>query len=170
MGERPPLFLGLLADQPELIAEVGVLRWREWGSDSLTPGHWIETTARESGRDRLPLTVVAMDLDGHAVGAVALGEVDDALTERERRDRAPWLLGMVVRREERHCGVGRLLVTALEDLARDLGQAHVWVATGRDAVDFYRQCGWREEEQLVTAKEGLATTVLKRGLAQTGLT
>jgi hypothetical protein len=32
MRERPALFLGLLADQPELIAEVGALRWRASGS------------------------------------------------------------------------------------------------------------------------------------------
>ncbi|HET9842556.1 MAG TPA: hypothetical protein VFQ01_11175, partial [Nocardioides sp.] len=61
MGERPAMFLGLLADQPELIAEVGVLRWRAAGSVG-TPGPWIESTARDAGRDRLPLTLVAMDL------------------------------------------------------------------------------------------------------------
>ena len=62
MRERPALFLGLLADQPELIAEVGVLRWRAAGSVG-TPGPWIESTARDTGRDGLPLTLVAMDLE-----------------------------------------------------------------------------------------------------------
>ena len=76
MRERPALFLGLLADQPELIAEVGVLRWRAAGSVG-TPGPWIESTARDAGRDDLPLTLVAMDLDGHAIGAVTLGRQDD---------------------------------------------------------------------------------------------
>ena len=37
VGERPALFLGLLADQPELVAEVGVLRWRASGECG-TPG------------------------------------------------------------------------------------------------------------------------------------
>jgi hypothetical protein len=31
--------------------------------------------------------------------------------------------------------------------------------TGSDA-DFYRACGWRDAERLVTAREGLASTVL----------
>src|SRR5262249_4529216 len=75
MGERPALFLGLLADQPELIAEVGVLRWRAAGAVG-TAGPWIESTARDAGQEGLPLTLVAMDLDGHAIGAVTLGPQD----------------------------------------------------------------------------------------------
>jgi GNAT superfamily N-acetyltransferase len=163
MGERPPLFLGLLAEHPELVAEVGVLRWREWG-DSPTPGTWIEVTAREAGSDHLPITLVAMDLDGRALGAVALGERDDALDETERADRGPWLLGMVVRRPERKCGVGRLMVTAIEDLARSRGHDRVWVATGAEAVEFYLHCGWRAHEHLVLAKDRLPTTILAKDL------
>jgi GNAT superfamily N-acetyltransferase len=163
MGERPPLFLGLLAEHPELVAEVGVLRWREWG-DSPTPGTWIEVTAREAGSDHLPITLVAMDLDGRALGAVARGERDDALDETERAERGPWLLGMVVRRPERKCGVGRLMVTAIEDLARSRGHDRVWVATGAEAVEFYRRCGWQAHEHVVLAKDHLPTTILAKDL------
>src|SRR3954466_15931783 len=76
MRERPALFLGLLADQPELIAEVGVLRWRASGKGG-TPGPWIESTARDAGREGLPVTLVAMDIEGQVIGAVTLGEADD---------------------------------------------------------------------------------------------
>jgi GNAT superfamily N-acetyltransferase len=163
MKERPALFLGLLADHPELVAEVGVLRWREWG-EAPTPGTWIAVTAREAGSEHLPITLVAMDLDGRALGAVALGEYDDALNHAERRDRGPWLLGLVVRAPERLCGVGRLMVSAIEDLARQRGHDRVWVATGDSAVEFYRHCGWCDEEQLVLEKEGLPTTILAKDL------
>ena len=163
MGERPPLFLGLLADHPELIAEVGVLRWREWGG-ATTPGSWIEVTAREAGSEHLPVTLVAMGLDGHAVGAVALGEADDALDEAERRERGPWLLGMIVRGPERLCGVGRLMVAAIEDLARRRGHDRVWVATGDHAVEFYRHCGWRDEERLDLVKDDQPTAILSKEL------
>ena len=71
MRECPALFLGLLADQPELIAEVGVLRWRAAGAIG-TPGPWIDAAAREAGSDCLPLALVAMDLDGRVIGAVTL--------------------------------------------------------------------------------------------------
>jgi GNAT superfamily N-acetyltransferase len=166
MGERPPLFLGLFAEHPELVAEVGVLRWHEWGGEP-TPGPWIEITAREAGSEHLPVTLVAMGIDGHAIGAVALGDRDDALEETERQERAPWLLGMIVRGPERLCGVGRLMVSAIEDLARNRGHDRVWVATGDDAVEFYRHCGWTDEERLVLAKEKLATTIMSKELVAT---
>ncbi len=140
MRERPALFLGLLADQPELIAEVGVLRWRAAGSVG-TPGPWIESTAHDAGRDGLPLTLVAMDLDGHAIGAVTLGPEDDSLGA-SCDERAPWVVRMVVRPGDRLCGVGRLMVGAVEDLAREHGHGRLWVAAGDEWADFYRQCGW----------------------------
>jgi predicted N-acetyltransferase YhbS len=140
MRERPALFLGLLADQPELIAEVGVLRWRAAGSVG-TPGPWIEATARDAGHDSLPLTLVAMDLDGHVIGAVTLGPRDDA-PGLACGDRVPWVVQMAVRPGERMCGVGRLMMNAVEDLAREHGHGRLWVATADDSADFYRRCGW----------------------------
>jgi len=154
----------VLADHLGLVEEVGVLRWREWGYDDPSPEGWVETTRREVGRDDLPVTLVAVDEDGHALGAVALGEVDDALTDDERRGRTPWLLGMVVRECHRHRGVGRTLVRALEGLARTRGHDRVWVVTGDRAVDFYRACGWSDVEDLVTTREQLPSTVLVREL------
>ncbi len=159
MRERPALFLGLLADQPELIAEVGALRWRASGQGG-TPGPWIESTARDAGRDGLPLTLVAMDLDGQAIGAVTLGVVDEEVADC--RWRGPWVVRMVVRPGERRCGVGRLLVSAAEDLAREHGYETVWVAADDPDVEFYRHCGWcpgSEDEQAG------GPTVLRKSLA-----
>jgi GNAT superfamily N-acetyltransferase len=140
MRERPALFLGLLADQPELIAEVGVLRWRAAGSVG-TPGPWIESTARDAGRDALPLTLVAMDLDGHAIGAVTLGREDDG-RDLSSAGSEPWVVRMVVRPGERMCGVGRLMMQAVEDLALEHGHGQLWVTAAEDSADFYRHCGW----------------------------
>ncbi len=143
VGERPALFLGLLADQPELVAEVGVLRWRASGSGG-TPGPWIEATARDAGREGLPLTLVAMDLEGQAIGAVTLGPADETVAEL-CPGVAPWVVRMVVRQDERRCGIGRLMVLALEDLAREYGHDRLWVAPTGEEAAFYRECGWREE-------------------------
>jgi GNAT superfamily N-acetyltransferase len=132
MGERPALFLGLLADQPELIAAVGALRWRASGCTG-TAGPWIEATARDTGRDGLPATLVAMDLDGDVVGAVTL----------ECIGTTPRVVHLVVRPGERRCGVGRLIVSAAEDLARAHGHHRMSVARDDDA-DFYRHCGWAD--------------------------
>lgn len=166
MRERPALFLGLLADQPELIAEVGALRWHASGCVG-TPGPWIESTASSAGRD-VPFTLVAMDLEGQAVGAVTLGVCDEDLPDAERGGRTPWLVHLVVRRDQRRCGVGRLLTAALEDLAREAGFARVWVAAPDDDLAFYRHCGWHGEERLGEGTAGRRpVTVLGKPLSAT---
>jgi GNAT superfamily N-acetyltransferase len=72
---------------------------------------------------------------------VALGAADPELNDGERGDRSPWLLGLVVRQQDRRRGIGGLLVSKLERLAADLGYRQVWVATGGEAVEFYRRAG-----------------------------
>jgi GNAT superfamily N-acetyltransferase len=134
----------------------------EWGYADPSPQSWIDVTADEAGRDELPITLVATDHQDHVLGAVALGQSDDELTADERDGRSPWLLGLAVSKDDRQRGIGRLLVTALERLAEQRGQMRVWVATGGEAVVFYRRCGWRDAQQLRVASTGIATTVLNR--------
>jgi GNAT superfamily N-acetyltransferase len=155
----------VLADRPDLVAEAGVLRWTEWGYDDPSPDEWVAVTLREAGRDELPVTLVAIDADGSAVGVVGLDTADDALTADERDGRTPWLVGMVVRRDSRLRDVGRTLMEALADVAREHDHDRMWVLTGGLAADYYRACGWSDVEQLVTTKEGLPSTVLTRALS-----
>jgi GNAT superfamily N-acetyltransferase len=130
----------LLADYPHLISAVGAIRWREWGHppEPTSLNWWVDVTAREAGRDTLPVTWVAIDAQGQAVGAVGLGEFDI----EERRDRSPWVLGMIVLPELRGLGIGSQLMGSLEAWAGQHGYPQVWVATGGRAVQFYQKCGW----------------------------
>jgi N-acetylglutamate synthase-like GNAT family acetyltransferase len=153
-----------LADHPDLVSQVGEMRWREWGQGETPLGTWIAVTARETGRDDLPVTLVALDASGRALGAVGLGMTDDALTNEERQLRGPWLLGLVVHADRRHEGVGRRLVATLENLARERDFSEVWVATGNDAVGFYQRCGWALQEQLVLTRGGWTNYVLRQRL------
>jgi GNAT superfamily N-acetyltransferase len=163
MRERPALFLGLLADQPELTAAVGVLRWRAAGSLG-TPGPWIQAAARTAGRDSLPLTLVAMGIEGEVIAAATLDLADgsvDASDAQGGSGRAPWLVRMVVRPGERLCGVGRVVVSAAEDLAREHGHDRLWVTAMEEDVEFYRHCGWSDDGGHLPATE----TVLSKSLA-----
>jgi GNAT superfamily N-acetyltransferase len=149
-----------LADHPQLITAVARMRWQEWGDE---PGReqlawWVDVTRLEAGRDRLPVTWVAFDERGEALGAVGLAEYDID----ERRDRSPWLVGMIVRADLRRHGIGRRLVATLEDWARAQAYARAWVATGDPAVGFYQACGWELHETFERADE--TTTVLSRRL------
>lgn len=107
----------------------------------------MEVTAGEAGRQGLPVTWVAVDEAGEAAGAVGLGEFDVT----ERRDRSPWVLGMIVRPASRGRGAGRLLLSRLERFAAGRGYSQVWVATGSLGTGFYRRCGWEEAERLPAA-------------------
>ena len=139
---------------------VGDMRWREWGDEAGREdlSFWVRVTRQEAGREELPVTFIAVDPEGNALGAVGLGEYDIP----ERRDRSPWVLGMIVVPEQRGRGVGRHLLEALEAFADGRGYRTIWVATGPRAVGFYERCGWRSTEQLTTT-EG-ETPVLAREL------
>lgn len=150
----------LLADHERLIVALGEMCWREWGRapepDNLD--WWIETTAREAGRDRLPVTWVAIDATGEALGRVGLGEFDI----EECRDRSPWVLGMIVRPDYRGTGIGSRLMAELERSARARGYTQAWVATGGRAIDFYRKCGWVVSETIARPSGEGATILTKR--------
>ena len=76
----------MLADHPHLVPVIGAIRWREWRHALETDrlDWWVGVTAREAGRDELPITWVAIDPHGQALGAVGLGQFDI----EERRDRS----------------------------------------------------------------------------------
>jgi hypothetical protein len=76
----------LLADLPHLTEPVARLRWQEWpGQGGLDV--WLDLTRSEAGRDEPPVSWVAVDAAGEAVGAVALGP-DEAAGPRHRGDRS----------------------------------------------------------------------------------
>lgn len=155
-----PVTVQLLADNARLIAAIGELRWREWGHapEPEDRDWWIDGTAREAGRDHLPITWVAIDARGRALGAVGLGAFD----LEEWRDRSPWVWGMIVRPDRRGMGVGSLLMAHLEAWAGSHGYTQVWVATGGRAIAFYRRCGWELHETVERAAGEAATVLTKR--------
>jgi GNAT superfamily N-acetyltransferase len=131
----------LLANHKHLIAAIGELRWREWGHapEPEDRDWWVEVTAHEAGLDQLPITWVAINENGEAVGAVGLGEFDI----EERQNRSPWILGMIVRPDFRARGIGRRLLAKLEGRAKEQGYKQLWVANEGPALNFYQKCGWR---------------------------
>jgi GNAT superfamily N-acetyltransferase len=152
----------LLADRPELIEPVALMRWREWGHAPAPedPDFWRRTTAREAGRDALPVTYVAVDESGQAMGAVGL----DVYDIEERQENSPWIAGMIVDPGRRGLGIGSSLMTKVEAWALDHGFAEAWVATER-ARRFYERCGWHWLEMFVNV-DGEETDVLHKRFAR----
>lgn len=160
MNASSLISIELLVDHPHLIPAVGEMRWREWGHapEPERLDWWVDVTAREAGRAHLPVTWVAIDEHGQAVGAVGLGQFDI----EERRDRSPWVLGMIVLASQRGRGIGGRLMSALEAWAAQRGYSRAWVATG-EAVGFYQKCGW-ELVETFTRSSGEVTSVLTKAL------
>ena len=158
MSANELISIALLTDHPHLIPTVGEMRWKEWGHppEPERLEWWVEVTAREAGRDELPVTWVAIDEVGQAVGAVGLGEFDI----EERRDRSPWVLGMIVVVQRRGLRIGARLMEELEAGARQLGYSQVWVATD-EAVDFYQKCGW-EVTEVIRRPSGELMSILTK--------
>ncbi len=157
--------IGLLADYPDLIAAVGQLRWQDWGHEPEPTdlSWWVDVTASESGRTDLPVTFVAIDPAGSAAGAVGLGRFEPD----ERRDRSPWVMGMIVRPELRGCGIGRRLLAAVSGWAAGHDYERLWVATGDYAVGFYQACGWTVTETFERPDETvIALTTASRCIAR----
>src|SRR5262249_8572457 len=119
---------------------------------------WVDVTAREAGRESLPITWVAIDARDGALGAVGLCVFD----LEERRDRSPWVLGMIVQPHHRGMGVGSLLLAAPEAWAHSHGYAQVWVATGGLAINCYRKCGWDMYEKIERASGEIVSVLTKR--------
>jgi GNAT superfamily N-acetyltransferase len=154
--------IGLLADRPDLIDEVGTMRWKEWGQppEPADPQWWIDATRSEAGRDGLPVTYVAVTPAGELLGAIGLGAHDIA----ERQDRSPWILGLVVRTDRRGDGIGRRLLQHTEQHAAALGYPTIWVANEGQATGFYGACGYSFIEVVRPAESGTITYVFSRSL------
>ena len=144
----------LLADRPDLLVPLARIRWREWrahaGREDLQ--WWIDTTTRETGRGVLPVTFVAADPAGEAVGGVGLIAVEHP-EHPGLAERGPWVVGTIVRPDLRGHGIGTALLTALTQWAAGAGIDRLWVATGGQAVDFYRRGGF-DPVEVVTLPDG----------------
>ncbi len=117
----------LLADVPHLADAVGDLG----------------ATRLAAGRDELPVTFVAVDAAGTALGAATLGQ-------------GPRIVDLVVRADMRNRGIGRMLLSRLERFAVGRDLPEIWVSAAAGDVDFFERCGWRRTEQ-----EGSRTVLRK---------
>lgn len=150
----------LLADALDAAETVAEMRWREWGHppEPEDPAWWLRTTVAEAGRDKLPVTFVARDEAGEILGAAGL----DTYDLEERRDTSPWVTGVIVRRDLRGQGVGRVLMEHLQRWAAERGIAEAWVGTDL-ALGFYQRLGWTLQEAFTT-RSGSHMDVLHKTL------
>jgi predicted N-acetyltransferase YhbS len=133
-----------LADYPDLIPTLARWMHAEWGY--LYPEHTLEIrqqlVAERANKDRIPLTLVAIDGD-EPVGTVGL-KVNDMDT---RPELTPWLALLYVVESRRREGIGAKLVGAIENEAAKLGVKKLYLYTPK-SESFYAELGWSVMERV----------------------
>ena len=136
--------IGYLADHPDLLPILREWFEREWADyyGPGGPGDAARDLAAYSGRDRLPIGLVAFR-DGTPCGLAALkGESIDTHPHL-----GPWAAAGLVLPEYRRMGIGARLLAALESLAWELGYPATYTGTSTSA-SLMERSGWELVERL----------------------
>lgn len=136
-----------LANHSKLIPELSTLLYNEWADLYLAAGLTKQdlTNALElrCATNQLPLTLVAVAEDGQLLGAGSI-KLDEPGT---KEGLSPWLGGIYIKEQQRGLGLGALIVTALENKARELGVSALYLSADT-AEGFYQKLGWFVLERL----------------------
>ena len=136
-----------LANHSALIPELSTLLYNEWAdlyqAAGLTKQDLTTALTQRCVTNHLPLTLVAITADGQLLGAGSI-KLDEPGT---KAGLSPWLGGIYIKEQQRGLGLGALIVTALEDKARELGVTALYLSADT-AEGFYQKLGWHVLERL----------------------
>ena len=131
--------------------------WHKYYKKVLTSRYekW-DTTGDD--QELLFLALKAKDEVDEVVAAIGLSDFDDL---EEYRHLKPWLCAFVVKPELRGSGIGTLVLSRMEDIARSYGvhTVHLWT---EDQSGFYIKRGYRQIDQLI--KPGRLLHILRKQL------
>jgi len=127
-----------LVDYPDALSILAEWQHREWGH--IRAGDTVEKRRARlegySNRDRIPLTVVALE------GSEVLGSASLVSHDMETRmELTPWLAGVYVAEQYRRKGIGAQLVRRIMDEAGKLDVSLLYLYTVH-SEKFYAALGW----------------------------
>lgn len=128
----------------EFIPLIAKWFYQEWGHyhPELSLQDIEERLYQRINTNKIPLALVAVENE-EVVGTVSLKKYD----MDTRKQYSPWLSSMYVREDKRKQGIGKQLVQALENKAKELGVKILYLYTP-DAEDFYHKYGWQTFEHV----------------------
>jgi N-acetylglutamate synthase-like GNAT family acetyltransferase len=132
-----------LADYPAALPILAEWQHREWGH--LRAGDTVEKRRARlegfSNRDRIPLTVVALD-NSEVLGSASLIAHD----METRMELTPWLASVFVGEQHRRKGIGAELVRRIMNEAGKLDVPLLYLYTVH-SEKFYAALGWTLQER-----------------------
>jgi N-acetylglutamate synthase-like GNAT family acetyltransferase len=150
-------FLKELLDSIIQIAQWYYAEWKGIYEASGLSFEDVKTAVAErTNTGTIPLAVVALD-DKRIVGTGCL-KTHDMDT---RIELTPWLAGIYVERTLRRKGIGSMIVSCLDDIAKKLGIPRLYLYTPRSTI-FYARLGWVENE--ITTYKGQHVTIMEKKL------
>jgi GNAT superfamily N-acetyltransferase len=152
------LRIGYLADHPEALPPLERLFQSEWAAyyGGAGPGNAHQDLVAYSNRNQLPVGLVAF-LGSEPCGVAAL-KADSIST---RTHFTPWIGGGMVAPRFRRQGIGARLLSALEDVARNLGFTTVYSGTSTANSLLVRE-GWQFME--IVQYDGEVVSIYKKAL------
>ncbi len=139
------LSIEYLVDYPQYIPVVAKWLHSEWGhhNPDKTVQDYEESVRRQLGRDNIPLMLIAL-WDGLPAGTASIFVQDMDI----HPELSPWLAAVYVSSDYRNKGIGSKLVGAIEENARNLRIATLYLWTP-DKEHFYSRLGWSVLERPV---------------------
>lgn len=99
----------------------------------------IETLYHEEMKLDMPLTYVALD------GDISVGSCTLQLTDDVRPDLGPWVESLVVDKKYQRQGIGKMLLDATVEKAKDLGFEKLYLFAFDPALQtYYQRFGWEK--------------------------
>jgi GNAT superfamily N-acetyltransferase len=151
--------IAYLIEHIDYLPELARLHFEEWSY--LRPDETLaERTARlraRCGRRAIPSVVIA--LEGEELLGSAMLVASDMQT---RPELTPWLAGVFVRPGHRGKGIGTRLVERIEEEARALNTAILYLYT-ESAESLYERLGWRLMERCTY--QGVQVVVMSKQLS-----
>lgn len=131
--------IGYLVDHPDALPTLERMFQSEWAAyyGDAGPGNALQDLVSYSNRGGLPVGMVAF-LGSEPVGVAAL-KADSISTHKHL---TPWIGGGMVAPRFRRQGIGACLVSAVEDVARNLGYTTVYSGTSTANSLLLRE-GWQ---------------------------
>jgi N-acetylglutamate synthase-like GNAT family acetyltransferase len=129
-----------LPKDDELIKTLATWIYNEWlrSNPDASIDRMISILSARAGSVKVPLTVVALNDEGHPIGVANLTESD----MKTRTDLTPWLGGVYVPPESRGKGVGSALCKRIENEAKRLDFSKAYLFT-KNQQRLYSKLGWK---------------------------